>query len=307
MVGPAERLQPLCRALFHLGKAGVNQVNRNRQLSEAVRFLREKSRGQASLCLVSGSGWSSFVDSMDSVWSCPYSEIPFFPVPTVEGHRGRLLQVRLATGLAYVLEGRVHLYEGRSPAEVAFPVRTIAGLGTRTFVLTNAAGAVNPRLKVGQLMFLSDQLNLQGCSPLDPVSETSSGAARFVDLTDAFDRELLEIARQMAQECNHFVDEGVYLGVRGPNFETPAEIRAFRVLGADAVGMSTIQEVIALRELGRRVLGLSLISNLGAGLGPNPPAHDQVIHKVSESVRGYVGFLTALLDRIASQETHPPE
>ena len=196
----------------------------------------------------------------------PYARIPGFPRPGVAGHAGELA----GSGRVLLLRGRAHYYEGRSMDEVVRPVRVLARLGVRTLVVTNAAGAVNRAYRPGDLMLIRDHLNLMGAHPL-------RGGPRFVDLTDAYDPALRALARRGGSRLR----EGVYAAMPGPSYETPAEIRMLRTLGADAVGMSTVPETIAAREAGLRVLGISLITNLGAGLSKRPVSHKEVLERAA--------------------------
>jgi len=212
----------------------------------------------------------------------------------VEGHGGRLIAGAARGKSVLVLCGRVHLYEGFIPAETAFGVRVAGRLGARILVVTNAAGAVNPALAPGSLVLLSDHLNLQAASPLAG-SEAEAFGTRFVDMSEAYSPRLRSLAREAAARCGMELPEGVYAAVLGPNFETPAEIRFLRTIGADLVGMSTVQEVIAARQMGIEVLGVSCVTNLAAGLSPEPLSHTEVL----ETGRRVEGALARLLAEFA--------
>jgi purine-nucleoside phosphorylase len=201
----------------------------------------------------------------------PYGEIPGFPRATVAGHAGRLVAGILNGVEVVAMQGRFHLYEGWEPGAVAAPIRALAALGPRAVVLSNAAGGLRPGLQPGDLMLVADHLNLMGRNPL--VGPVLTGEERFPDMSEPYDAGLRRIARQLALEERIPLQEGVYAALLGPSYETPAEIRMLRVLGADAVGMSTVPEVIVARALGLRVLAISLISNLAAGLSPVPLSH----------------------------------
>ncbi|MBD0323597.1 MAG: purine-nucleoside phosphorylase [Aldersonia sp.] len=216
--------------------------------------------------VVLGSGWqaaSAELGAPDA--SIPMAEIPGFETPTAAGHHGVIHSVRVAGAPALVMMGRNHLYEGYSPAQVAFPVRTAIAAGARTVVLTNAAGGIDDGLRVGDPVLISDHLNLTGRSPL--------AGAEFVDLVDAYDPAL----RKLALGVDPTLSEGVYAGLTGPHYETPAEIRMLRTVGADLVGMSTVNETIAARALGARVLGISLVTNMAAGITGAHLAHAEVL------------------------------
>jgi purine-nucleoside phosphorylase len=229
--------------------------------------------GRPSAAVILGSGMGD-LDLGPVARRIPYGRIPGFPRPGVAGHAGELA----ASGRLLVLRGRAHFYEGRSMDEVVRPVRVLARLGVRTLILTNAAGAVSRALRPGDLLLIRDHLNLMGVHPL-------RGGPRFVDLTEAYDPGLRRIARRAARRVREPLREGVYAAMPGPSYETPAEIRMLRRIGADAVGMSTVPETIAAREAGLRVLGVSLITNLGAGMSRRPVSHREVL-ATSERARG---------------------
>ncbi len=246
------------------------------RIEEASRFLRDRiPGGLPSVAVVLGSGLGGFVDAVAIEEVVPYEDIPGFWVPTVEGHAGRFVFGRLGGRPLWVMQGRAHLYEGVTASSVVFAVRTMVKLGVTSVVITNAAGAVNPDLEVPGLMLLSDQLNLTGTSPLLGPNEARFGP-RFPDMTEVYDSTYRRVARECARKLGWSLSEGVYAGLLGPAYETPAEVRMLRALGADAVGMSTVLEALALRHMGARVLGLSCLTNLGAGLSPGPLSHDEV-------------------------------
>ncbi len=233
-------------------------------IARAAAFLARRLSAHPEIAVILGSGLGD-LDLGPMTDRLPYAKIPGFPRAGVGGHAG----VLTAGGRVAVLRGRSHYYEGRSMEEVVRPVRILARLGVRTLVLTNAAGAVNPKFRPGDLMLIRDHLNLMGVHPL-------RGAPSFVDMTEVYDRGLRKRLR---------LREGVYAAMPGPSYETPAEIRMLRTLGADAVGMSTVPEAIAAREVGLRVLGISLITNLGAGMGKRPLSHAEVL-EASARARG---------------------
>ncbi|MGH9563598.1 MAG: purine-nucleoside phosphorylase, partial [Terracidiphilus sp.] len=225
---------------------------------------------------------------------------PHFPKATVEGHPGRVVAGSLGGIPVVMMQGRVHFYEGYSPSEVAFPMRVLGDLGVRAVVLTNAAGGIAEGLQVGQLVLIADHINMMGWNPLTGPNEPRFAAGpgtglRFFDMTEAYSKALRDLAQDAAREEGYSLDEGVYLAVPGPSFETPAEIRAFRALGATLVGMSTVPETIAARHMGIEVLGISCVTNLAAGLGPTPLSHADV-EKTGKKVEAR---LAALLKRLA--------
>jgi purine-nucleoside phosphorylase len=211
--------------------------------------------------LILGSGLGAVADQIEPMATVSYSEIPGFPGSTVSGHKGELLLGTLDGAAVAALKGRTHLYEGHSPAEVGFPVRFLHHLGVRLLILTNAAGGLKPGMKAGTLMILDDHINLPGLAGLNPLTGVGEGPERFVDMSAAYDPELRELALSAARSCGAQVDRGVYVMVAGPSYETPAEARLLRQMGADAVGMSTVPEVVVARSLGMRVLAVSCITN----------------------------------------------
>jgi purine-nucleoside phosphorylase len=222
------------------------------------------------LGIVLGSGFGQVVRDLEMAAEMPYAKLPGFPKPTVAGHAGRLIVGRLAGTPVVVLSGRAHYYEGHSMAQVTFAVRLLAACGIRDLLLTNAAGGINRRFRTGDFMLLTDHINFMGVNPL-------RGKPEFLDLTQVYDSQLNGLLGQAARARRMKLHRGVYLAVSGPSYETPAEIRAFARLGADAVGMSTVPEAIIARHCRLRVAGLSCISNCAAGLGKTPLSHAEVL------------------------------
>lgn len=276
-------------------------MNYYEQVAEAAEDLRWRIGDPAArLAIVLGSGLAAVADAVVDPIAVPFAEIPHFPQSTVEGHPGRVVAGSLGGTPVVILQGRVHFYEGYSPRDVAFPMRVLGALGVRAVVLTNAAGGIAEGLQVGQLILLADHINMMGWNPLtgpnEPRFAVKSGAGlRFFDMTEAYSKALRELAQEAAREEGFTLAEGVYLAVPGPSFETPAEIRAFRALGAALVGMSTVPETIAARHMGIEVLGISCVTNLAAGLSPTPLSHAEV----EEAGRKVKARLTALLKRLA--------
>jgi purine-nucleoside phosphorylase len=259
-----------------------------REIDEAVAFIRSRSALRPRLAVVLGSGLGSFVKSLEQATVVPYGSIPHFPVTTAVGHPGELA-LGLSQGVPLVvMAGRVHYYEGYSMAQVVFPIRVLGRLGVKVLILTNAAGSVNTTYKPGELMVIEDHINLMGTNPLIGANEDQLGP-RFFDMSEPYDPALREIAERACWKAGVTVRRGVYLAVSGPSYETPAEIRMARAVGADAVGMSTVPEVIAARHLNLRVLGLSCITNMAAGVLKKKLDHQEVL-AVGERVKG------ALLD-----------
>lgn len=257
---------------------------------ETQAYLQERIRRRPSAILVLGSGLSGVVDEIEEAARIPYPEIPGFPHSTVAGHAGALVAGRWAGVEVVAMAGRFHLYEGWTPRDIARPIRALCALGPRVMVLTNAAGGLRPGMTPGDLMLISDHLNLMWRNPLiGPVAE---GEERFPDMSDPYDAEFRQAAEAVALEQRIRVDQGVYAALAGPSYETPAEIRMLARLGADAVGMSTVPETLVARARGVRVLGVSCITNLAAGLSGHPLSHQEVM-EVGNAVRERLARLVA--------------
>jgi purine-nucleoside phosphorylase len=250
------------------------------------------------IAVVLGSGLGGFADELTDSTAIPYSEIPGWPPSTAVGHAGRLVIGRLGALEIAVLAGRAHLYEGYTPAQVAYGVRTLAKFGIKSIVFTNAAGGINLAFERGALVLISDHINLQGSNPLAGPNDDRLGP-RFPDMSEAYSREYREIARRIAAELGIPLSEGVYAAMLGPSYETPAEIRFLRAIGADMVGMSTVAEVIAANHMGIKCLGISCVTNMAAGILPQKISHAEVL-ETGEAVRGtLVKLLKALLPELA--------
>lgn len=268
------------------------------RLDDCSRWIRGKRDTVPRVGLVLGSGLGSFAEKLKNRIAIPYEEIPHFPVPSgVVGHAGELVLGDVGRTPVAVLSGRVHFYEGRPMTDVVFPVRVLARLGVGAVVLTNAAGGVRRTFKPGDLMVLSDHINAFGTNPLIGPNEEALGA-RFPDMSAVYDKALRRLAKETARSLRIPLREGVYLGNSGPSYETPAEIRAYRSIGADAVGMSTVPEAIALRHAGVRVLGISTITNMAAGILPQPLDHSEVLATTKRVGQRFVSLLTALVPKI---------
>lgn len=270
------------------------------EVMEAVAAVRAQLGTLApQIGIVLGSGLGAVAGAVADKIEIPYEEIPHFPRSTVVGHSGRLVAGQLNGVPVIVMQGRVHSYEGYTPQQVTFPMRVLGMLGLRTVVLTNAAGGIREGYHVGQLVLLGDHINAMGWNPLIGPNEPRfavrpEAGLRFFDMTEAYSKPLRALAQQAAQEEGFTLDEGVYMAVSGPSFETPAEIRAFRTLGATLVGMSTVPETIVARHMGIEVLALSCVTNLAAGLGSTPLSHEEV----SETGRQVEDRLSSLLCRL---------
>ena len=280
------------------------------QVTEAALYLREKIRGGLGdaaprISMVLGSGLGAAAAAVREPVLVPYGEIPHFPQSTVEGHSGRIVAGLLGGVPVVMMQGRVHFYEGYSPAQVTFPMRVLGALGLHAVVLTNAAGGIAEGYRVGQLVALSDHINQMGWNPLVGPNEPRFGFApgaglRFFDMTEAYSKTLRTLAKEAAAEEGFAMEEGIYLAVSGPSFETPAEIRAFRSLGATLVGMSTVPETIVARHMGIEVLGISCVTNLAAGLSPTELSHQEVFEAGRQVESRLAGLLERLTPKIAA-------
>jgi purine-nucleoside phosphorylase len=265
-----------------------------RKLDEAVAFVRTRSAIRPAVGVVLGSGLGGFADALAEATIIPFPEIPHFPASTVAGHGGALVLGRCGTVPVAVMKGRVHHYEGYPLTDVVFPVRVLGRLGIGTLVLTNAAGGINTSFAPGDLMVIEDHVNLLG-NPLLGPNDDALGP-RFPDMSEAYDKALRDVAEQACREVGVRSHRGVYVGMTGPSYETPAEIRMARTLGADAVGMSTVPEVIAARHMGLRVVALSCISNHAAGVSSHKLDHAEVL----ETGRRVAAALVQVLTRVVS-------
>lgn len=242
----------------------------------ATRVIRSRISVEPRIALVLGSGLGSFADDFEEAVAIPYEEIPGFVRSTAQGHAGRLVIGKIEGVPVLAMQGRVHYYEGYSLEEVTFPVRTFGLLGAKTLVLTNAAGGINVQLTQGALMVISDHVNLMGVNPLRGPNDERFGP-RFPDMSAVYSPELQELVIDEARAIGVEVRRGIYGGLSGPSYETPAEIHLLRGLGADAVGMSTVPEAIVARHMGLEVLGISCITNMAAGISDEPINHEEVI------------------------------
>ena len=265
----------------------------------AARTVRARWAEDVRVGLVLGSGLGAFADDLEDAVSIPYAEVPGFARPTVVGHTGRLVLGKVGGVPVVVMQGRFHYYEGYSLSEVTFPVRVLSLLGVKSLVLTNAAGGLNNSLKQGSLMLISDHLNLMGANPLRGPNDERFGP-RFPDMTDVYDRAFQEIAVAEAHGVDIELRRGVYAGLAGPTYETPAEIRMLRAAGADAVGMSTVPEAIVARHSGLKVLGISCITNLAAGVLDRPIDHAEVIETGERVRETFSELLRRIIPKLAA-------
>jgi len=265
--------------------------------AHAARTIRARKREDMHVALVLGSGLGAFADDLEDAEAIPYDEVPGFARSTVEGHSGRLVLGRVAGREVAVMQGRFHFYEGYALEEVTFPVRVLALCGVKSLVLTNAAGGLNNSLKQGALMLISDHLNLMGANPLRGPNDERFGP-RFPDMTEVYDRAYQEIAISEAHALGTELRRGVYAALSGPTYETPAEIRMLRALGADAVGMSTVPEAIVARHAGLKVLGISCITNMAAGVLDRPIDHAEVIETGEQVRETFSALLRAIIPKL---------
>ncbi len=265
----------------------------------AAKFILAKTRLRPKIALVLGSGLGAFADELQDATRIPYEKIPGFPRSTAIGHAGRMVIGKIENIAVAAMQGRVHFYEGYTAQQVAFPMRVLGRLGIRSAILTNAAGGINLQFTQGALVVISDHLNLQGINPLIGPNDERFGP-RFPDMTQAYSKPYREIALAAAKKLGINAPEGVYAALAGPNYETPAEIRYLRTIGADLVGMSTVPETLAARHMGIRVLGISCVTNMAAGILDQVLDHKEVL-ETGERVKGqFIALLRAVLPRIAA-------
>jgi len=268
------------------------------EIDELVKIIRSKWAGQLQYGIILGSGLGGVADSIQNSISIPYNEIPGWPLSTVKGHAGKMVIGQLESKSVMVMQGRIHFYEGYTMQVVTMPVRVMQRLGIKCLIITNAAGGVNPNFTPGDVMLITDHLNLMGMSGQNPLSgpNLDEFGPRFPDMSQAYDRDMMEIARKVAKEKGINLQEGVYAGLSGPSFETPADLRFLRAAGVDAVGMSTVPEVTVARHGSMNVLGFSGISNKANLDGSTVTTHEEVLEagriiapKIETIIRGVLG------------------
>ena len=266
---------------------------------EAAEFIRKKLKFQPKIAMVLGSGLGSFADDLTDRTVIPYSQIPHFPTTSAIGHAGNLVVGKMSDVAVAAMQGRVHYYEGHSMQLVTFPMRVFFRMGIKAVLLTNAAGGIGSQLKQGCLVVLKDHINLMGTNPAIGPNDDRFGL-RFFDMTEAYAADYRRMALEEGRRQGIDIFEGVYAAVSGPSYETPAEIRFLRTIGADTVGMSTVPEVIVARHCNIKVLAISCVTNLAAGISSQPINHEEVL-QTGERVRSqFVGLLKALLPRMAA-------
>ena len=269
-----------------------------RQVQEAAAYVRSALDGRRpEIAITLGSGLGDLAERLDAPLTIPYKEIPHFPVSTVSGHKGQFVCGKLGGKEVLCMQGRFHYYEGYDLKQVTMPVRVMKLLGIDSLLVTNAAGGINTGFHAGTLMLIEDHLNLTGENPLIGENLDAFGD-RFFDMTVAYDKEYRTLAKATAEELNIPLATGVYAWLTGPNFETPAEIRYLRTIGADAVGMSTVPEVLVARHSGIRVLGISCITNLAAGMTDNTLSHEEVKETADRIQNEFIRLVTGIVSRM---------
>lgn len=280
----------------------IERVEQRNKIMEAVRYLQTRIKPPPAIGLILGSGLGILADSAEDAVTIPYEEIPHFPVSTVEGHAGVLVSGKIGGMNALFMKGRFHLYEGHPLESVTFPIRVMKALGIRKLLVTNAAGGVNTDFQPGDLMLIQDHLNLMCRNPLIGPNDPESGV-RFSDMSDAYSSALRSSVRQWAGRNGFSLREGVYAGFLGPTYETPAEIRMARKLGADAVGMSTVPEVIAARHAGIEVLGISCITNMAAGILEQTLSHEEVMATADRVKDDFIRLVKGILPLMEQKQS----
>lgn len=266
-------------------------------VEEVMEIIRNQTGQAPEIGLILGSGLGDLADDIEHADYIPYHSLPYFPEPTVKGHKGRFVIGRLEGKTVIAMQGRYHHYEGYSLKQVAFPVEVMKALGIRTLIVTNAAGGINLNYSPGDLMLIQDHINMLGASPLIGPNDDQIGP-RFPDMSASYDPSLIELAKKEAKKYDIKVREGVYLATPGPQYETPAEIRMMRTMGADAVGMSTVPEVIAARHAGLQILGISCITNMASGILDQPLSHAEVIETADRVKDNFTSLVKGIVKNI---------
>lgn len=266
-------------------------------MNKSIDYIKDKIKNQPEIGIVLGSGLGDFADAIEDKIEIPYTEIPGFPVSTVKGHDGKLIFGKINSKEVCVMKGRIHYYEGYDIKEVVYPIEVLAGLGIKTLILTNAAGGVNTDFEPADLMIINDHINLMGKNPLIGPNDEDLGP-RFPDMTDLYNKNLIEVAEKSAKKLGIDIKEGVYMYFTGPSYETAAEVRMARILGADAVGMSTVPEAIIARHRGLKILGISTITNMSTGILDTPLDHTEVVEVGQEVAGKFKELLKEIIEEI---------
>ncbi|NEW06156.1 purine-nucleoside phosphorylase [Paenibacillus sp. SYP-B3998] len=275
----------------------MSETSMIQKIQEAAAFILKETGIKPQIGLILGSGLGVLADLIEQPIVVDYSQIPHFPVSTVEGHAGELVVGSIQGKSVLVMKGRFHAYEGYGAETVSFPVRVMKELGVQTLIVTNAAGGINETYQVGDLMVISDHLNLTYRNPLIGANDNALGV-RFPDMSEAYSKRLRKLAHDVAATQNFKLQEGVYVGLLGPNYETPAEIRMFRTLGGDSVGMSTVPEVIVARHAGIEVLGFSCISNMASGILDQPLSHAEVMETTEKVKPKFLKLVLGIIEAL---------
>ncbi len=266
-------------------------------MEKTINFIQDKIKINPQVGLILGSGLGDLAEEVREAVTIPYAEIPGFPVSTVQGHKGQLVIGNLQGVPVFTLQGRFHYYEGYSMDKITFPVRVMQGLGISTLIVTNAAGGINLNFTSGALMLIKDHINLMGDNPLRGKNWEEFGP-RFPDMTNAYSPRLLKLAQEVAADLKIKVESGVYVALPGPSYETPAEIRFLRTIGADAVGMSTVPEVIVANHGGMEVLGISCITNMAAGVTGKKLSHEEVVETANRVKDNFKTLLLGIIKKL---------
>ncbi|WP_026771222.1 MULTISPECIES: purine-nucleoside phosphorylase [Sediminibacillus] len=270
---------------------------KSKEMKESAEFIEARLQEKPTIGLILGSGLGVLADEIENPVVIPYKSVPHFPESTVSGHKGQLVAGRLEGKQVIAMQGRFHFYEGYRMDQVTFPVRVMKLLGVEKLLVTNAAGGINEQFEPGNLMLIEDHINNMGTNPLIGPNDEEIGP-RFPDMSQAYNRELLEHARKCAEDLNLAIQQGVYVGNTGPTYETGAEVRMLRTLGGDAVGMSTVPEVIVAAHMGIKVLGISCISNMAAGILDQPLSHQEVIETTERVRQDFLSFVKQIVNTL---------
>lgn len=266
-------------------------------MQETINFINQKtSNFKPEIGIILGSGLGDFVDNFESV-SMPYSEIPGFETSTIQGHAGKLVFAKISDKNVVLMQGRYHFYEGHLMQSIAYPIKIMKKLGVKTLIITNAAGAINKKFKPADLMIITDHINLMGTNPLIGANDEEFGT-RFPDMSEVYKKDLIKIAKKSAKETKIKIQKGIYAACTGPSYETPAEIKMLRKIGADAVGMSTAPEAVVANYCGINVLGISCLTNYAAGIQKTPLSHSEVIESANIAKEKFQSLLLNILEKI---------
>lgn len=272
--------------------------NLKEKITEAATFIRTQIDLEPEVGIILGSGLGSLGEGIDVSARVGYEQIPHFPVSTVEGHAGRLLVGRLGGKNVVAMQGRFHFYEGYTLTEVTFPIRVMKELGIKVLIVSNACGGMNPQFERGDVMIITDHINMQGVNPLIGPNDDTLGP-RFPDMCDCYDPELIKLAQEVALEQKIAAKKGVYVAVSGPNLETAAEYRFLRIIGADVVGMSTVPEVVVARHQGTRVAGFSIVTDMGLPDALRPTSHQEIIAVAGRAEPKLKSLIEGLVERLS--------